>query len=297
MEDKSIYIGSKFFTYFDNSDEPEIRRIYNVDKINNKVKYFDKDNNKGSMKYDELINKYKMLKADAIITFSIVKVGDVPDVIVALKRVPCTDNIPYAICRQSIYDFFTNNIRKTDFVTYVGVSASQDTCPADINFTDLLQCTDLQYNKIIVSYLDDNLEDILRLFNHKKYNDALRKLHQNSSEYFKGKTILGYNDTLKDLLTNNNFMYDFRKCFNVIQVPFIIDENSEGLSNENILFLENELKVNIMETYVLRYTKEINLNTIKRDYVLVASLVDNYSKIYIVGYDTADGEYAPRTSI
>lgn len=293
----TIHAGSKFFTYIEGSDEPEIRRVYDIDEIKNKVKYFDKYNNRCSMQYTDLITNYKMLRADAIITFSIVEVGEVPDVIVALKKVPFDDNIPYAICRQSIYDFFTNNMRKNDNVIYVGVCASQDTCPSDINFLDLLQCTDLKYNRPIVVYLDDTLDDILRLFNHKRYNNALRMLHQKSADYFEGKLALGYNDTLVNLLKNNNFMYDFRKCFGIIQLPFEINEDYEALSNENIVFLENELKVNIMETYLIRYTKEIDLKSIKRDYVLVSSAADDYSKIYIVGYDSADGEYIPRNSL
>ena len=302
----TIHTGAKFFRYLDDQEEPEIIRISTADEL--KVKYFDKFGKRHTMPYKELADNYHQLRADGIITFSIVSVNEASDVLVALKALPSESvpmsmradvpsNIPYAICRQSVYDFFSNNMKKTDGAVYVGISVSQDTCPANINFEDMLMCTGLKYNRPVAVYLDDTLEDILMLFNHKKYNDALVQLEAASKQQFKGKVTLGYNKTLKELLENNNFMYDFRKCFGIVEVPFHIDENTEGLSTENILYLENQLKVNIMETYLIRYTREIDLRTIKRDYLLVSSAADQFSDVYIVGYDVADGVYVPRTTV
>lgn len=304
----NIHTGAKFFRFIEGQEEPEIIRISTADEI--KVKYFDKSGQRHTMPYKELADNYRQLRADGIITFSIVSVGEASDVLVALKSLPSEtipasmradipNNIPYAVCRQSIFDFFTNNMKKTDGVVYVGVSVNQDTCPANIDFNDMLTCTGLKYNRPVAVYLDDTLEDILKLFNHKKYNDALVALETASKHQpqFKDKAVLGLNKTLKELLVNNNFMYDFRKCFGITEVPFHIDEESEGLSMENIIFLENELKVNIMETYLIRYTREIDLRSIKRDYLLVTSAADKFSKVYIVGYDTADGEYVPRATV
>lgn len=301
-----IHTGAKFFRFIEGQEEPDIIRISSADEV--KVKYFDKSGKRKTMPYKELVDNYRQLRADGIATFSIVSVGNAPDVLVALKALPTEsvpaslradipESVPYAICRQSVYDFFTNNMKKTDGVVYVGICVSQDTCPANINFNDMLTCTDLKYNRPVAVYLDDTLEDILKLFNHKKYNDALVALESASKYQFKDKVTLGYNQTLRELLVNNNFMYDFRKCFGITEVPFAIDEESEGLSMDNILFLENELKVNIMETYLIRYTREIDLRSIKRDFILVASAAEEFSKVYIVGYDVADGEYVPRTAV
>ena len=82
-----------------------------------------------------------------------------------------------------------------------------------------------------------------------------------------------------------------------MEIPFTIDEDSEGLSLENIIYMENEIKANIMETYLIRYTREIDLRTIKRDYKLVTSSSDKYDKVYIVGYDKSDNAYVPRQVI
>ena len=52
-----------------------------------------------------------------------------------------------------------------------------------------------------------------------------------------------------------------------------------------------------METYTIKYTKEIDLRSIKRKYLLVTSAEDQYNAVYLVGYDTTDTKYVPRTAI
>ena len=304
MEAK-IFPGSKFFRYAEDN-EIEIIRIYSGPEKSKKenIYYIDSNGSKKQMSLDYLIANYKLLRYDGMIIFSIVYNGSTPDVIVGLSSFEHQYEEPYAICRQAVYDVYANNIKKSQDVLYIGVSMSQDTCPVNIKLTDLMKCTKLTYSKPVAVYLDDTLDDILKLFSNKKFDNALVKFKecvtenptQVAGDGFKG-IILGTCSTLKELLTNNNFMYDFRKCFHIEEVPFHIDEESEALSIENILYLENELKVNIMETYLIRYTKEINLKTIKRKYLLISSAADKFDKVYIVGYDIADGQYIPRTTI
>lgn len=296
--DKRIIPGTKFFRYIDGKEDPDVVRIFNINTANNEVKYYDENNKKQKMPYEELISNYKMLRPDGIIMFSIVELGAVKDVIVSLQSFSIDNckfdkNLPYCVCRQSVYDFFSNMTKSDDSPIYhVGVSVSQDTCPADINFRDMLSCTNILDNRSISIYLDDHIEDILRYINPRKYNEVLRILKQsNISNY---GNALGYCETLKELLISNNFMYDFRRCFGIMEIPFTVDEESEGLSLENILYMENEIKANIMETYLIRYTREIDLRTIKRDYKLVTSSSDKYDKVYIVGYDKSDNDYVPR---
>lgn len=299
---RKIYSGTKFFRYIDGQDSPEMVRIYSTPSEKSKsdsVLYFDKDGNKKRMSLEYLLGNYKMLKVDGLIMFSIVSIGEAPDVIVALQDLKSDQPSPYAICRQGISDVFSNMTKKTDVACYVGISISRDTCPADINFDETMVCTDLKYYKPIAVYIDDTLDDILKLFSNKRFDNALieckkaaEKANQNNEKVF-----LGFNNTLKELLEANTFMYDFRKCFNITELPFSINEESEILSAENVLFLEHELKVNIMETYVIKYSKEIDLSSIKRNFILASSAQDNFSDLYIVGYDTADGEYVPRTMI
>ena len=217
--------------------------------------------------------------------FSIVNIGPTKDVVVVLKSFPIEDDLPYAVCRQSISDFFTNNLRKSEIATYVGVCVSRDTCPSNIDFKDVLSCNGIAENMPVAVYIDDSLEDILSLFRQKKYDTVLRNLEIVLKNNMRDNIVLGCCKTLKELLENHNFMYDFRKCFKIMDLPFAIDEQSQELSIENIQFMSNELKVDIVRTYVIPYSKEIDLKSIKRNYTLAASAVDNYSKIYIVGYD------------
>lgn len=296
-----IHTGAKFYRYIEGSDTPEVIRIRNVDYDSQMVKYYDSQGTKKKMKYSKLYSDYRMLSPDAMISFVIVSMGKESDVIVALKPMPKTpkdfeemNNLPYAICRQSTSDFFTNNTTKVDGITYLGVCVSQDTIPNGIDFNILLACTELRYNKMVAVYLDDSLDDILSLFDNSIFDKVFEEL---TTAYSSNPSIRGVSSSLKDLLNSNNFMYDFRKCFKIMEVPFAIDEEIEGLDPYNQQFLENELKANIMETYLVRYSKDIDMNKIKRDYVLVSSAQENHSKIYIVGYDKYDGEYVPRALV
>lgn len=281
-----IHPGTKFFRFIDEKEEPDIIRIISADNDTKKVRYFDSDGKRKNTTIDDILDNYKMLKGDGMILFTIVSVGDAPDVVVALKDFKRIDDpLPYAVCRQSIHDFFGEHNKNVS----VGISVSQDTCPANIDFRMVLTCQKEKYSYPVIIYLDDTLEEILKFVRPKRFDTALRTLKSASIQQF-GYEILGYCDTLKDLLTYNNFMYDFRKCFNIIEVPFHIDGDRDSLDMDNITFLEDELKTKIIETYMIEYTKEIDLKTIKRDYCLITSAEDQYKKVYILGYDKFVGD-------
>ena len=282
-----IHTGSKFYRFEEGSEKPEVIRIRNVDYEKNIVKYTDSNNKKCKMSYHELTTNYKMLAPDGLISISIVEVEQNPDVIVALKPFPKTEadwknmnNLPYAICRQMVTDFFALGSSVSDENDIIfGVSTSQDTCPANIDFNLMLACTNLEFTKMIAIYLDDTLDLILSLFDNTRFDKVFEVLSERYS------SVKGVVKSLKDLLVENNFMYDFRKCFKILEIPFEVDEESEGLNEANINYLMSELKVNIIETYVVRYDRTIDTSKIKRDYVLVSSAQENHNKIYLVGYD------------
>ena len=289
--------GSKYYRYLDDQSEPEVIRIYNVIPEKNIVKYYDAEGNKHNIDADELMDKYRKLKPDGVLSLACVRVDNYNDVIIALGiRDKGDTKLPYVVCRQCVYDFFTNNARKTDDIIYVGISVSQETCPANIDFGLMLSCDELKFRSWYNVYLDDTIDDIIRIVRTKRYDDALRTL-ANVAPMVNNTKTTGYQNTVRDLMQNNNFMYDFHKAFGIYEVPSHIDPNTEGLDMVNILYLENELKVNIMETYVLPYTREIDMRSIKRKYILVTSAADNFDKVYIVGYDVPDGEYVPRGAV
>lgn len=283
-----IYTGSKFYRFEEGSETPEVIRIRNVDYDKNIVKYTDSNNKKCKINYTELNSKYKMLAPDGLVSISIVQVDQNPDVIVALKAFPKSDkeyntmnNLPYAICRQMVTDFFSlgSSVSEDDII--FGVSVSQDTCPANIDYNLMLACTGLDFNKMIAVYLDDTLDTILSLFDNSRFD----KVFESLSEKYHG--VKGIVKSLRDLLVENNFMYDFRKCFKIIEIPFSIDEETEGLNSANIDYLMKELKVNIIETYVVRYDRTIDFSKIKRSYVLATSAQENHERVYLIGYDKA----------
>lgn len=283
---KGVNPGSKFYKY--DGDNPVIVRIANIDEAKNIIRYYDENGVKWKANIDKFMERYKMLTPDAIISFAIVNVNDDHDVVIAAKKIyknteETTDNenLPNIICRQMISDVFCafeNAFQPNRRI--IGASISQRTCPANVNFETLLSCTGIESNLMISVYLDDTLDDIMKFVPVKRYNEVFKELNDKYQGYYEGMCT-----SLKQLLEKNKFMYDFRCMFNIKEVPFHIDEESERLSNENIAYLSGELNINILETYVLKYAKDINLNSITRNYILVTSAQDLYNDVYIVGYD------------
>ena len=279
-----LYTGSKFYRYNDGCEQPEVIRVSNVDYDKKIVKYFDADGNKCKCSYDSLIRDYKMLAPDGAISFSVVSVNDSKDVIVAIKAFSKTkedfardNNLPYAICRQMVMDVFSANVDTENLI--LGVSMSQDTCPANVDFNLMFACTGLDYTRMVNVYLDDTLNTILNLFDNRIFDKVLEELCHNNPN------VQGMCISLANLLTENNFMYDFRKCFKIMELPFTIDIETEGLSPENTDFLSKELKVDILETYVVEYSRTIDTTKFKRDFIIATSAQEGFNKVYIVGYD------------
>lgn len=311
MEIKNLLnkIGAKFYKYNDGEEEPEVIRICKIDEIKKIIKVTDNHSNKKQISLDSLENEYRQLSPDGIINISIVKNKNVSDVIVSLGRFIHNEhdsNLPYAVCRQLIFDVFGNyaaaSKKEYDNRVYTGMSISQDTCPNNVNFKDVLLCDKLVENRSILVYRDDTLDDILDLVVTKKYDSVLRNLKELSKStdlgtFNPGEIPYGFVESFKELLEVNNFMYDFRKAFHIIEIPHPVDEKSEGLSMANILYLENKIKANILETYLIKYTREIDLRTIKRDYMLVSSAAEDFKTIYLVAFDKAQRDYIPRSIV
>lgn len=300
--------GAKFYTYNEGEDEPEVIRVCKVDEVKKIVKVIDVKGTKRQVNFDRLINEYRQLSPDGILNISIVKNKNVSDVIVSLGRYVYNEDdgsLPYAVCRQLIYDVFGNYASMSKKVydygnkIYSGMSISQDTCPVNVSFKDVLSCDKLIENRSILVYRDDTLKDIFSIISTKKYDSILRNTKELSEStdlgtFNPGDIPVGFCSTLKELLESNNFMYDFRRAFHIMEVPYHIEESDIKLSYENVLYIENEIKANIMNTYMIKYTREIDLKDIKRDYMLVSSAADKFKDLYIVAFDKYRGEYVPR---
>jgi len=235
---------------------------------------------------DEL-SKYVKLRPDGYINYSIVSLdAGIRDVIVSMfKRedIENGDAIPYCICRQNIFDLFTHNFTQNNTVQFVGCSVSKDTCPADIDYKMIMGCNAIIDNINVSMYVDDTLDDLLEPINVLNFNSVLFK------NYIKNKSVSqpGYCKTLKELLHINNFMYDVLKAFNIIKVPFIVeyDENSNEIDINQRKFLENYFKVEMFKTFVIPFTKEIDLKKIERDHIIIS---DDSNIIFIILYDKGE---------
>lgn len=283
-----IFLGDKFYRYIEETDKVEIIRICKI-KNENSFTYIMDNGTKCNITKTELLNDYTRLKADATLAFTIVNLqGDMKDVIVAMyktKELEDGNNLPYAVCRQNIFDLFTNQVQKGKTM-YFGVSVSVDTIPEDIPFEMTLACNGIAYDNKVSVYMDDTLETILSFVNTSKFDAVLNNLYTKINK----NEIKGYCNSLKQLLVENDFMYDFLRAFDIHRVDFELEtqENDELDVNQRII-IEEMLKVEMFRTYVLEYSKEVNLKEIKRSYILVS---DKNKKLYIVGYDK--GEYINR---
>jgi len=235
---------------------------------------------------DEL-SKYVKLRPDGYINYSIVSLdAGIKDIIVSMFRredIENGDAIPYCICRQNIFDLFTNNFVKDDKTQFVGCSVSKDTCPADIDYKMIMGCNSIIDNINVSMYVDDILDDLLDPISVLNFNDVLFKNYIKS----RNENIYGYCKTLKELLHTNNFMYDVLKAFNIIKVPFLTlyNPNSNEIYTSNREWLESYLKVEMFKTFVVPFTKEIDLKKIERDHVIIS---DINNEIFIVLYDKGD---------
>lgn len=301
MKINQIKRGLKFFKF--NGDDVEFIRVNRIRQKSNEIGFKDKEGNQRYRNLDKILEEYKLLAPDGFISFLILRNdGGMPDVMVTLKnahKISKSDQLPDIVCRQMISDVFTNMTNADQTRHYIGLSVSRDTCPAEMDFRTFFACEKVVDSEFTAFYLDDTLDDILSIISTRKYDKALEnvKMHVekiNSNSMYK---MYGVTDNLKSLLELNHFMNEVRREFGIIEVPFPINEEDEYLDGPNIIFLEKEMRVNIMQTYLLRYTREIDPASIRRDFIYISSKADNFSKVYIMGYDKTNSDYIPRDSI
>ena len=299
-----VFVGSKYFRYGKEGNLILVRvvRYQNVDTVVIKHKECDYTE---KISISELIENYTLLNPDGYIFFNIVKINEskLDDVIVALYRkedINALEPLPYCVCRQGITDIFANQI-KINNKTYYGACVSKDTIPVDVPFEVMLACDGVSSNESIAVYIDDKYDDIIGMIKTKKYDSVLLGLFNDYINYTAKSTgfgsiyannakkldcVDGYCKKLTDLLQYNNFMYDFYRAYNIIPVVFDIDVDKEkGNTLDNIpdlkITLENLLCCYIDDSIIIKYDKDIDLDSIKSKYILVS---DNKEELYIVAY-------------
>ena len=184
---------------------------------------------------------------------------------------------------------------------YVGVSCTQEDCPAEINFMSLLGCSKQNSTVNFNVYLDDNFEDILQYIKTTKFDhileanlqDHLKCLSKQNGGTVKlkpgVKSVNGFCIDLETLLNENEFWYDVYQQMNITPVNFKLELNDKDqMSDPNqVQILRNIFKKNISETFVIKYDKDIDITKVRAKYGFIK---DNTKTLYMVGF-TEVGEY------
>lgn len=279
-------VGTKYFRYLDDNTV-EIAR---VTKIKPGTIFFKVGDRKLKAPKDVFIEEYTELMEHGMCTFAIVSLeqGSKDVVIMVYRRQELEDKdpVPFVICRQNMLDFFTDQaekirLRTEDIPIHLGVSVTKDNVPEDIPMDGLMICNGIDYSENFAIYRDDSIEDILSLIKERTLFD---RFFEDLSKKTAGSGIIGVRGSLIELINETGFERDLLSAFNIIPANFKLSFNENGgLDYEQLLMFQNYLNRVITNTYVTKYEYYINLNAIKRDYILVK---DNTKNIYIVAYDT-----------
>lgn len=298
-----IYVGSKYYRY--NEDELEVIRIIKFKNENTVVIMNDKTNEIKNMNIKEIEKDYVLISFDGLIIISKVNIGgDKEDVIVSLfrrKEIDNKDGLPYAVCRQGITDLHAQPLIEGTGKNYYGACISKDTIPAGIDFGIMVACDKIvkDSTQVIAVYLNDTFDNIMNLIKTEKYDSTLNLLFLDHLQfvsqkygqmYYKSKLSSGecegYRANLRDLLYDNNFMYDFYRGFNIYPLDFSLKDQSP-IPDDCKENLSNLLCKNIDQAFAMKYYYDIAIGNIQKDYVLVSDINQD---IYIVVY-THSGIY------
>lgn len=299
-------LGNIYFRYEQNSDKPEVIRIIGIQNSETvKCKIDDGTGRTFKEKLTVIKSNYTPLLSDGLLTFNIVTLGNINDVIIAMYRREDIDQDkeackPYVVCRQSITDVFYNLLKSDPDAELVGLSVSRKTCPVELEFDMLVTCDSVEHTIAVNIYNTDTLQSILEMIDNKPFDKVLRKLLDDRHEFLlrtvpftppvlTKNELDGYCDNLSGLLISNNFMYDVYTTLNIIPLNIEINiiDNRGHLDPIQERQLSNTFKINITNTVAVRYYYDIDLEAIKMNYML---LLDSKDILYVVAY-TVDGEY------
>lgn len=289
-------IGAYFFKY--EEGELILLRLY---KVKDKNRYLFRDtNNKKVQLTKTQFETFSMLEPDGLIVHVLASDPNQGiDTLCMLYRMKDINNDiiePYAVCRQNIIDPFELILNNNPNKTYVGVSISKDTAPEGFDYISVCAASGIRDQKVHFIYKDDSFEDIISFVNQPIFDKALQiiKTHMDESDIIKFE---GFNNTYKELLHQNDFMYDFRRAFGIIRINLTIDTSIERWTDDEIYkftykeieIIESIMKHRIIDPILIKYDKSVDLDEIKRSYIIFEDMNKN---IYVVSYNK--GNYINR---
>ena len=290
-------IGAYFFKY--EKDDLILLRLW---KVKDKNRYIMKDmNNNISVRLTkDQFESYTMLEPDGLIVHVLASdpMQGIDTLCMLYKLEDIDNNIPepYAVCRQNIIDPFETLLNNDPKKTYVGVSISRDTAPEGFDFKSVCMAAGIREQRMHFVYKDDSLDDILLFANQVMYDKSLHliKEHMDDDDNMKYE---GFKNTYRELLEENDFMYDFRRAFNILRINLPIDTSIDRwtengiykISNEEVRSIESITKHQIIDPVLIEYDKSIDLDEIKRSYIIFE---DANKKLYVISYNK--GNYINR---
>ncbi len=292
-----------------------VRKPYKITestKEPSEITIYDYDTDETKKVRVDSLKEYTPLKPDGILTFNIVNVVD-PDTKDIHKDVMVTgikylevelglSKLPFVVCRQSITDIFNNlavtNINKD---MLVGLSVSQNTCPANFDFRIMLACSDIVYSEMVNFYRNDLISDLYSIINIKKFNSVLEELFDiHAKTCGDPKAMLknehgGWCKNLPLLLEQNNFQFDINEMLGITGVEFNIDDFTEdkvlpGKEDQTYKVANQEFhdwlcwqfKININEAAILEFDHDINLADFNDNRYFLFRDINN--KLFLIVY-------------
>ena len=292
-------IGAYYFKY--EGDDLILLRLYKI-KTKNRYLFVDENNKKVSLSKLQF-SEFTMLAPDGILVHVLASdPNQGVDTVCLLYRMEDIEEsnipvpLPYAVCRQNIIDPFEMLLNNNPNKTIVGVSISQDTTPEGFDFKSVCMASGIRYQKLHFIYKDDTFEDMFRFINEELFDKSLKVIKEVMDESDNIK-FEGFKDTYRELLEENDFMYDFRRAFKIVRINFTIDTSVKSWTEDGIYKI-SEKEVNIIESItkhqvinpiLIKYDKTVDLEAIKRHYIVFEDL---NKKIYVISYDK--GNYINR---
>lgn len=298
-------LGARIFNRDENDNLNVFKVVSFVNENEVRIKNIE-SNEKKRIKITDITegDEYSVLNPDGYIIFSIVDIGaNKKDIIVSMHRlsdIKGNDEKPYCVARQAVVNIYNEVVKKYENNTHVGMCMSINTIPEGVNYDMMCACESVELSTCISYYLDDKLEEILECITNKnmgKYNRVLEDLFMDNynklsamekSEYIlKMNNYHGYCRDLKTFITYHEFMYDVRYGFGVasLNTYCYFKEEARVPEAKVVEEIEKVYGFKILNPYMIKYSKDINLSEIKRKYLLC---IDLFEDVYVVLYDSVD---------
>lgn len=308
------YVGYKFFREEDDNTKFELLRIIGLKEFNDKIIVQNEETGSTfTLTYQTLKKDYIPLEPMGFITINAVWMGtDITsrskDVVVMVhdmfRYTKLNDRIPSIICRQSINDFFYDTIRSDLDQEVVGVCVTRESCPANIQFPQLLGCNGVIETHFVNYYRDDTLDSIMECVDTNFFDPIMEENFMAHMKNFGLETFVsdkmrhhnGWCRTLKTLLHENAFITDFDEIrgiqaldFNLADHIIISERDAPGHLDDIVrVFMSKTYRIMIKDTFVIPFDYDIDMAKFNNEsYIFFRDIMDT---TYLVVYTLA-GEF------